>query len=136
MRLKYGKRQTHIECDNGTYNIYGSAGIIGKTNSYLYDSPSVLLGRKGTINNPIYTEQPFWCIDTMFYTEINSHKIVPKYLYYKLMTIDFDRFNESTGVPSLRVPTVNDITVSIHEQLDEQLRITNIVQTIESNYEI
>lgn len=129
MKFKYGKSQYKVEQPNGVYDIYGSAGKISKSNKYLYDKPSVLIGRKGTLNNPIYADKPFWCIDTMFYSIINTKIVSPYFLYYVFKCIDFNRYNESTGVPSLRVPTLESIKVKI-PNLNTQLRITNISELL------
>ncbi|EPO3698252.1 restriction endonuclease subunit S [Campylobacter upsaliensis] len=61
-----GREQTEIADENGIYPIYGSGGILGKSMYFIYDKPSVLLGRKGTIDKPLFVEEPFWTIDTMF----------------------------------------------------------------------
>ena len=113
MKFCYGKEQRKVENPNGKYKIFGSSGCISYSDRYLYDKPSVLIGRKGTINNPMYVNEPFWCIDTMFYSIINNDIVNPHYLYYLFCTINFSKLNESTGVPSLRVPTLENIKVSI-----------------------
>ncbi len=96
----------------GRYPILGSGGEIGRTNRSIYDKPSVLIGRKGTIDNPQFTASPFWAIDTLFYTEI-AHKICVKFIYYKLCTIDWKRYNEASGLPSLNSRTIESIEVSL-----------------------
>mgnify|MGYP001129540479 CR=1 FL=1 len=68
--LKYGKRQNDVEDENGTIPIYGTGGVFGKANVSLYSKPSILLGRKGTIDKPFWVDHPFWCVDTMFYSII------------------------------------------------------------------
>ncbi|MGE5342050.1 MAG: restriction endonuclease subunit S [Candidatus Omnitrophota bacterium] len=68
--ILYGKDQQEVQHYKGEFNIFGTSGIIGKTNSFIYDKPSVLIGRKGTIDKPIFTAEPFWAVDTLFYTRI------------------------------------------------------------------
>ena len=67
IKIKYGKNQKKVECEAGCYHIIGTGGIIGKAKEYLYDKPSVLIGRKGTIDKVRYIDEPFWTIDTLFY---------------------------------------------------------------------
>ena len=87
LKIKSGKDQKQVEDKNGKYPILGTGGQIGKTNSFLYDKPSVLIGRKGTINKPQYMESPFWTVDTLFYSHIYEPNI-PKYLFYLFQNVN------------------------------------------------
>ena len=80
---------------------------------FLYDKPSVLIGRKGSIGKVKYIEEPFWTIDTLFYTIVNENLVIPKYLYYKLSQIDFNYYNEGTTIPSLRTETLYKIDIDL-----------------------
>ena len=73
LKIQNGKNQKAIETVNGKYKIYGTGGIIGYTNSYLYDKESVGIGRKGTIDKPFYFNEPFWTVDTLFWSKINEN---------------------------------------------------------------
>jgi type I restriction enzyme S subunit len=68
LKVRHGKSQHGITAADGKYPILASGGEIGRTNSYLYDRPSVLIGRKGTIDSPQYVDSPFWTVDTLFFT--------------------------------------------------------------------
>lgn len=83
LTVKYGKEQKGIAEPNGKYPILGTGGVIGQTNAYLYDKPSVLIGRKGTIDKPQFMTTPFWTVDTLFYTQIQQNIACPKWLYYQ-----------------------------------------------------
>ena len=83
----YGKSQKEVEVEDGKYKILGTGGVIGYTNDFLWNRPSVLIGRKGTIDKPQYIEEPFWTVDTLFYTKINENYIA-KWFYYYLDNID------------------------------------------------
>ena len=61
-----GKNQKAVENPNGKYPIYGSGGIIGYADDYLCEAGTTIVGRKGTINKPIFVDEPFWNIDTAF----------------------------------------------------------------------
>ena len=76
-----GKSQKNVETLNGIYPIYGSGGVIGRANQYLCIAGSTIIGRKGTINNPIFVEEHFWNVDTAFGLKAND-AILDKYLYY------------------------------------------------------
>lgn len=127
--LKYGKSQKKVESQSG-YPIYGTGGIMGYANTYLYNKETILFGRKGSISNVQFIKQPFWCVDTTFFSIINEDIVIPKYLYYKLSTIDFNIYNEGTTIPSLRVDTLNEIDIEIHDKSTQQ-HIVNIIGSID-----
>ena len=104
--------------------------VIGYAKESLYNKPSVLIGRKGTIDKIRYVDQPFWTIDTLFYTEINTDIVIPQYLYYRLLDIDFKNFNEGTTIPSLRTQTLYEIELEI-EDIKTQNKIVDILSTID-----
>lgn len=119
LSVKHGKAQQEIETPVGKYPILATSGTIGRTNIYLCNAPSVLIGRKGTIDKPQYMDTPFWTIDTLFYTLINAG-FHAKYLYYLFCTIPWNDYNEASGVPSLSASVIESIPVKIpcyNEQL-------------------
>ena len=95
----HGKNQREVEVPDGIYPVLGTGGVIGRTNSFLCDKPSVLIGRKGTIDRPQYMDTPFWTIDTLFYTKISS-RAYPKFIFYVFCSINWQQYNAATGVPS------------------------------------
>lgn len=105
-KLKYfaticnGKEYKDIVVHSGGYPVMGSGGEFARASKFIYDKESVLYGRKGTINKPLYVDFPFWSIDTMFYTIINDD-VFPKYLWYASMMINFDYYTTSTAIPSM-----------------------------------
>ena len=96
-----GQDKKLVESTYGEYPIYGSGGAFSKANEYLYSGESVLLGRKGTIDNPLYVSGKFWTVDTMYYTEVNTKLVVPKFLYYLCTTIDFNLYKSGSVLPSM-----------------------------------
>lgn len=125
----YGKSQKEVETDDGKYKILGTGGVIGYTNDFLWDKPSVLIGRKGTIDKPKYIEEPFWTVDTLFYTKINENYIV-KWFYYYLNNVDLKKYNEATGVPSLSLTNLNTINIAT-PKYEEQEKIASILSTVD-----
>ena len=137
--IKYGKNQKKVVADEGKVPIYGTGGLMGYATKSLYDSPSVLIGRKGTIDKVRYVTHPFWTVDTLFYTEINDAVILPHYLYYAFSLIDLKQYNEGTTIPSLRTETLNRIEFyvpSITEQKELLSEIEPIDEKIELNQSI
>ncbi len=133
--IKYGKNQSEVVDIDGKYPILGTGGIIGYSNQYLYNKPSVLIGRKGSIKNVKYIDKPFWTIDTLFYTIINENIAIPKYLFYKLSRSDLSTYNEGSAVPSLTTATLNQIKIDI-PSLKEQKRIADILTALDDKIEL
>lgn len=134
LKVRHGKSQHQVIAEDGEFPILGTGGQIGWASDFLYNKKSVLIGRKGTINKPQYIEEPFWTIDTLFYTEIFENAD-PKYIYYLFTTIDWYSYNEASGVPSLSASTIEKINVAlppIHEQQSISKALSNIDNLIES----
>lgn len=131
LKIKHGKSQHHVVDVNGKYPILATGGEIGKANTFIYDKPSVLIGRKGTIDVPQYTEKPFWSIDTLFYSEIFSQKALPKYIFYKFNTINWYLYNEASGVPSLNAKTIENILIPL-PPLPEQIAIAAALSDVDA----
>ena len=96
---------------SGDVPVYGTGGIIGYVDKFSYDQPTVLIPRKGSIENIFYLEEPFWNIDTIYYTEIDINSIAPKYFYYFLETIDLKKLDTGSGRPSLTQTILNRIQI-------------------------
>lgn len=131
VKIKYGKNQKKVQDDeNGKYPIYGTGGLMGYSIDYLYDKPSVLIGRKGSIEKVRYIEEPFWTVDTLFYTEVNDKIVIPKFLYYVMSLINLSRYNEGTSIPSLRTETLNRLDLPI-PNLNYQKRVLTVLSNID-----
>ena len=128
--IKYGKNQKKVLSDSGNIPIYGTGGLMGYATTALYDKPSVLIGRKGTIGKVKYVEHPFWTVDTLFYTIVNTDIVLPKYLYYVMSLIDLNNYNEGTTIPSLRTETLNRLEFDI-PSLEEQGTILSCLNPID-----
>ena len=133
--IKYGKNQKKVLSESGNIPIYGTGGLMGYATTALYDKPSVLIGRKGTIGKVKYVEHPFWTVDTLFYTIVNTDIVLPKYLYYVMSLIDLNNYNEGTTIPSLRTETLNRLEFDI-PSLVEQETILSCLNPIDEKIEL
>jgi type I restriction enzyme, S subunit len=131
LRVRHGKSQKAVASDMGIYPILASGGEIGRATQYLYNKPSVLIGRKGTIDTPQYMDNPFWSVDTLFYTEILKDNC-PKFIYYKFQIIDWYLYNEASGVPSLNARTIENIECVFPNDPKEQTAIANLLSDMDS----
>ncbi len=133
VKIKNGR--DHKSLADGVYPVYGSGGLMRMVDSYLYDKPSILLPRKGTLNNIQYSDQPFWTVDTLYYTEINQNKVDAYYLYYYLKLLDLNSLSSGTGVPSMTFGAYNGIKVKL-PQLDIQKKISTLLRAIDKKIEL
>ena len=135
VKIKYGRNQKSVQSEDGTIPIYGTGGLMGYASKALYDRPSVLIGRKGTINKVRYVDHPFWTVDTLFYTEVNESVVVPKYLYYLMSLLDLDVYNEGTTIPSLRTETLNRLELCI-PSLEYQKQVLSVIEPIDKKIKL
>jgi len=134
LKVRHGKNQKNVEVLNGKYPILATGGEIGRTDTYLYNKPSVLIGRKGTIDVPQYMDTPFWTVDTLFYTEIENDSDA-KFLFYKFQLIDWYSYNEASGVPSLNAKTIEGIELHLPSTKFEQSTIASILSDMDTEIE-
>ena len=133
--IRYGKDQKKVMSDSGTVPIYGTGGLMGYATEALYDKPSVLIGRKGTIEKIRYVNHPFWTVDTLFYTVVNEQFVIPQFLYYTMLMIDLLQYNEGTTIPSLRTETLNRIELKIPD-LNNQTKILKYLSALDDKIEL
>lgn len=108
VEIKYGK--DHKKLAEGEYPVYGSGGIMRYVDKFLYSGESVLVPRKGTLNNVIYVDEPFWSVDTMFYTVMKKSNIA-KFVYLFLNEIDLKSMNVGSAVPSMTTNILNNMKI-------------------------
>ena len=108
--VKYGK--DHKKLADGIYPVYGSGGIMRYVERPLYNKESVLIPRKGTLNNVMYVNQPFWSVDTMFYTEMKLPNVA-KFVYHFVKAKDLASMNAGSAVPSMTTDILNAMEVII-----------------------
>ena len=116
--VKYGK--DHKKLDGGCYPVYGSGGIMRYVEKPLYTGESVLIPRKGTLNNVMYVNGAFWSVDTMFYTEMLRPNIA-KFVYHFVKGKDLASLNAGSAVPSMTTNILNAMPLYVPD--DETLSI-------------
>lgn len=129
LRIKNGKDYKHLEA--GLIPVYGSGGIMTYVDTPMYSKPSVLIPRKGSIDKLYYVDTPFWNVDTIFYTEIDTSKVLEKYVYYILQREHLEKLNIAGGVPSLTQGVLNELLIPV-PSLSEQQRIVDILDRFDA----
>ena len=132
--IKNGRNQRVVENPDGKYPIYGSGGIIGYADDYICEADTVIVGRKGSINNPIFVEEPFWNVDTAFGLVAKQEVLLPRYLYYFCCNYDFERLNKAVTIPSLTKSDLLKIEIVLpslriqEEVVNRLLKIEAVIQ--------
>lgn len=127
-----GKDYKHL--GSGDIPLYGSGGYMTSVDDFLYDGESVCIGRKGTIDKPIFLTGKFWTVDTLFYTH-SFCNCLPKFLYLIFQQINWYKYNEAGGVPSLSKTTIREINVFVpvekKKELKEQQKIADCLSSLD-----
>lgn len=131
LKIRHGKNQNEVLDSDGQYPILGTGGLMGFANNFLCNKPSVLIGRKGTIDKPMFFDTPFWTVDTLFYSDIKTN-FSAKFLYYKFLQIDWYKYNEASGVPSLNAKTIESIKIALPSTNEEQILIENKLSEVDA----
>lgn len=127
--LTIGNGCDYKHLSKGDIPVYGSGGYMCSVDDFLYDGDSVCIGRKGTIDKPIFLRGKFWTVDTLFYT--HSYKnCIPKFIYNIFQKINWLKYNEAGGVPSLSKTTINKINIYI-PKIPEQQKIADCLSSID-----
>jgi len=131
--VRYGK--DHKKLADGAYPVYGSGGIMRYVERPLYDKESVLIPRKGTLNNVMYVNEPFWSVDTMFFTEMKLPNVA-KFVFHFVKSKDLASLNAGSAVPSMTTDILNAMELYI-PAADTLTKFEGIVapmyQTIQQN---
>ncbi|TBL68363.1 restriction endonuclease subunit S [Paenibacillus thalictri] len=129
VEIKNGRNQKAVEDINGQYPIYGSGGVMGYANNYICDENTVIIGRKGNINKPIYVSEKFWNVDTAFGLNAKIGRLFPKYLFYFCVMFNFEKLNTTVTIPSLTKSNLLNIEIPLppletQKQIAKTLDIT------------
>ena len=127
---KIGNGRDYKHLSAGNIPVYGSGGYMTSVDKFLYDGESVCIGRKGTIDKPIFLTGKFWTVDTLFYTYA-FHKCLPKFLYLIFQQINWYKYNEAGGVPSLLKTTIGNINIFIPNNENEQKKIVDCFSSLD-----
>ena len=127
IRIRNGRDYKMLS--SGTVPVYGSGGVMTHVSEAIGVGPTVLIPRKGSLDNIFFVEGPFWTVDTIFYTEIGS-EIEPKYLYYNLKKMRLSQMNEAAGVPSMNQRKLNRIQILL-PSIEEQRRIADVLDRVD-----
>ena len=127
--LTIGSGKDYKHLSKGTIPVFGTGGYMASVDDFLYEGESVCIGRKGTINKPLYFNGKFWTVDTLFYTH-SFKNVLPKFVYNIFEQINWLKYNEASGVPSLSKSTIEQIDINI-PCVEEQQKIATFLSLID-----
>lgn len=133
LQVVNGKNQKAVKDENGQYPIYGSGGQMGWASSYICPADTVIIGRKGNINKPIYVSEPFWNVDTAFGLVAKPELLDARYLYHFCKHYDFGKLNTTCTIPSLTRKNIEGILLrlpSLGGQKETAAQLDSILKQI------
>lgn len=131
--LNIGSGRDYKHLKDGDIPVFGTGGLMTKVNEFLYDGETVCIGRKGTIDKPMYYNGKIWTVDTLFFT-YNFQNAIPKFIYYIFQQINWKIYNEASGVPSLSKTTIEKIYFFL-PCLEEQQKIAEFLSSLDTKIE-
>lgn len=123
-----GRDYKNVLVNKGGYPVYGSGGIIARASDYICPAGTIIIGRKGSINNPILVNEKFWNVDTAFGI-VPKETINKNYLFYFCKQYNFNRLNKATTLPSLTKQDLLEIEINIPD-LEKQVKFSRFVDQI------
>jgi len=133
--LEYGKGLTEKSRKEGEYKVYGSNGVIGLHNDFLIEGPGIVIGRKGSIGEVVWSENNFWPIDTTYFVKLTNDLVDLRFLYYKLISLKLQKMNSATGTPGLNREVVYAKETYFPKLKEEQTAIAKILSTTDEALE-
>lgn len=132
--LTIGGGRDYKHLSQGSIPVYGTGGYMTSVDEWLYDGESVCIGRKGTINSPIFLTGKFWTVDTLFYTH-SFKDVIPRYVFAVFQRINWLKYSEASGVPSLSKSIIENILIAV-PSLGEQQAISEYLTAIDQKLEL
>lgn len=127
--LKIGSGRDYTHLSKGDVPVYGTGGLMTYVDDYLFAGESVGIGRKGTIDKPVFLEGKFWTVDTLFYTH-SFKNVMPLFIYAVFQIINWQKYNEASGVPSLSKGTIEKIKINV-PCIEEQKKIAAFLGAVD-----
>ncbi|WP_407281717.1 restriction endonuclease subunit S [Methanolobus sp. WCC1] len=133
--LEYGKGLKNYKDGDGNYDVFGTNGKIGFANEFLYDKPSVIIGRKGAYREVHLAKKPFFVIDTAFYTKMRIKKLNNLFLYYWFKNIDINDMDSGSAIPSTSRDEIYDLDIFL-PPISEQRAITSVLSSLDDKIDL
>ncbi len=127
--LVIGSGRDYKHLGVGDIPVFGTGGLMSTVDGYLHDGETVCIGRKGTIDKPMYFDGKLWTVDTLFFTH-SFKDVLPKFVFNLFQRVNWKEHNEASGVPSLSKSTIEKIVLNF-PSLPEQTKIANFLTAVD-----
>jgi type I restriction enzyme, S subunit len=131
--LEIGSGRDYKHLGEGNIPVFGTGGLMTLVNKFLHDGETVCIGRKGTIDKPMYYNGKIWTVDTLFYTH-NFKNTIPKFIYFLFQQVNWKLYNEASGVPSLSKATIEKLKFTFPCK-EEQKKIASYLSSLDAKIE-
>ncbi|TNE71440.1 restriction endonuclease subunit S [bacterium] len=133
--LEYGKSLTDYRSGKGKYNVFGTNGKIGLSDFFLYDEPALIIGRKGAYREVHLANEPFFVIDTAFYTKKKNELANTSFMYYWFKNVDINAMDSGSAIPSTNRDEVYDLDIKL-PPLQEQKTIASVLSSLDDKIDL
>ena len=130
--IQNGRDYKKVLVSDGGYPVVGTGGEIARSSGYLCPENTIVVGRKGSINNPMLMREKFWNVDTAFGVIPNSDYLHYQYFYYFCKFYNFMKLNKATTLPSTTKADLLKIRINI-PPLELQNQFASFVQEIDKS---
>ena len=130
--IKNGRDYKKVLVSDGGYPVVGTGGEIARASKYLCPENTIVVGRKGSINNPMLMKEKFWNVDTAFGVIPNSDYLHYQYFYCFCKFYNFMKLNKATTLPSTTKADLLKIRINI-PPLELQNQFASFVQEIDKS---
>jgi type I restriction enzyme S subunit len=131
--LAYGKSLPAHTRQAGHFEVFGSNGRVGHHTQPLIRGPGIIVGRKGSVGEIVYSASDFWPIDTTYYV-VNKGRHDWRFLYHLLSSLGLDKLNSHSAVPGLNREDVYSIPTKLPPKA-EQEQIALSLDTVQCSME-
>lgn len=135
LKLEYGKGLKDYRSGNDGFDVFGTNGKIGTTDNFLFDQPSIIIGRKGAYREVHYAKTPFFVIDTAFYTKTLVDNLDTTFLYYWFKNVDINAMDSGSAIPSTSRDEVYELNISLPDP-NEQIAVASILSSLDDKIDL
>jgi type I restriction enzyme, S subunit len=130
LSFEYGQGLPEKKRAGGEFPVIGSSGIVGYHDSYIVESPVIIVGRKGASGEVILCNNNCWPIDTTYFIKLqNCMELL--FSYYLLKSLNLAELSQKGAVPGLNRNDVYEILVPIAPK-QEQKQISTMINKFDN----
>lgn len=130
LTLQRGFDITKKNAADGDFEVWSSSGFSYMHDTAMVEGPAVITGRKGKLGDVYFVDKPCWPHDTTLYVK-DFKGNSPKYVYWFLKSLNLEKYDAATAVPTLNRNNVHKIKCRFPD-IETQLAIVERLDAIQS----